>query len=184
MPLQQQQEVTLTPEELQSVMRDAIARHGQAQRDAEERARARNLATVEDALSIARDLNIPEEHVLAAVRERNMAKLREQRRGSVRASRQARFFLWLGAAVGFSAMAAIATALTGGLAWWAVFPTAAAWIGTFYLAWKWLFAPVEDSELRQADHIPVAGTCRVCGAPAYNERATFCEEHRYKGPVS
>ena len=94
---------------LWTVMRDAIARHGEAQRASEDTARMRGLATVEDALSIARDLNIPEEHVLAAVRERNLGKLREQRRASVRSSRQGSFFLWLGGAVGFSVMAAVAT---------------------------------------------------------------------------
>jgi hypothetical protein len=183
MPLQQQQEATLTPDELQAVMRDAIARAGRAQRQAEDGPMVQNLATVEDALSIARDLDIPEEHVLEAVRNRNLAKLREQRREGARTARKARFFMWLAAAGAFSA-AAVGLGLLGGIPWFLLFPTLACWIGAVYLGWKWLFAPVTEAELEGQDAIPVAGTCRVCGAPAYNERATFCEEHRYKGPTS
>jgi hypothetical protein len=184
MPIQtQQQETLLTADELQSVMKDAIARHGQAERVAETE-RVSGLSTVDEALAIARDLNIPEEHVLAAVNDRNKAKLLEQRRQSIRKSRQNALWLWLGGACGFTAMAAVVSGITHGFPWVVAFPTFAAWIGAVWFAYKAFFAPVTDSEAQDADVIPVGGTCRVCGAPAYNERATFCEEHRYKGPTS
>src|SRR4051794_3076608 len=114
MPTQTLQEAGyLNADELQSVMKDAIARHGQAQRQAEDGAtRVQSLSTLDDALAIARDLDIPEEHVLEAVRDRNAAKLREQRRVGIRAGRRNAFWLWMGGAAGFTAFGAIVAAIT------------------------------------------------------------------------
>lgn len=178
------EELQLNPDELQSLMKDAISRHSQSQRQQEERVhQAGSLATLEDALSIARDLDIPEEYVLEAARERHRAKLLDQRRWAVKAGRRNAFWLGLGLATVTTVVSLMLGALTGGgLSWLLVF-SGAFWLAVLFLAWRWLFAEVGDPELKRTDHIPVAGTCRVCGAPAYNERATFCEEHRYKGPA-
>jgi hypothetical protein len=166
--------VRLSPDELQDLMTDAIQRHGQAQRQADHAADY-HLSTVEDALDIARQLNIPEEHVRAAVEARQRSKLRGQRREMARNGRRAAFFAGI----------ALAVLLTLGsvLFKFLFFPVGAlVWILTAFLGYRWLGAPISDTEADKTDVAPVAGTCRVCGAPAYNERATFCEQHRYKGP--
>jgi hypothetical protein len=166
--------VRLSPDELQDLMNNAIQRHGQAQRQAD-RALDHQLSTVEDALDIARQLNIPEEHVRAAIVERQQSKLRVQRREAVRNGRKAAFFAVLAIAVIASLGALIRIPGIGFIAF-------ALWGVAAFLAFRWLGAPVSDTEADKTDVVPVAGTCRICGAPAYNERATFCEQHRYKGP--
>lgn len=167
--------VKLSPDELQAVMNDAIRRAGQAERAADPL--DRKVLTVEDAIGIGRDLNIPEEHVRAAVADRQRAKLRVQRREMVQLQRRTSFFVALVGAVGLSILAALGAAngflIVVGVLFWAA---------ALVQGWRWKLAPISDQEADRADVLPVAGTCRVCGAPAYNERATFCEQHRYKGP--
>lgn len=185
MRVQNQEELRFSPDELQSLMNDAIARHASAERELEERPhRLGSLATLEDALSIARDLDIPEEHILQAARERHRVKLREQRRWAVRAGRRNAFWLGLGLATVTSVVSLMLGAFTGGALSWLMVLSGASGLAVLFLAWRWLFAEVGDPELSRTDHIAVAGTCRVCGAPACNERATFCEDHRYKGPAT
>ncbi len=72
-----------TAEELNEVLNSAIVRHDQALSEAQ------STATVQDAIKIAAELNIPEEHVEAAARElqarkekrARMRNLGRQRRG-------------------------------------------------------------------------------------------------------
>ncbi len=72
-----------TAEELNEVLNSAILRHDQALREAE------STSTLQDAVRIAGELNIPEEHVVAAARElqarrtkrEQMRILGRQRRG-------------------------------------------------------------------------------------------------------
>ena len=84
MPLEHQSQtdpssVRLSAEELQEVMNDAIRRAGQAERASDPL--DRKVLTVEDAIGIGRDLNIPEEHVRAAVADRQRAKAVDRDRG-------------------------------------------------------------------------------------------------------
>ncbi|HTE19897.1 MAG TPA: hypothetical protein VK689_16150, partial [Armatimonadota bacterium] len=164
----------LTPDELQDVMSDAISRHSDAERRREEHS---TLATVEDALEIARTLNIPEEHVRAAVADRQRHKLRAERRAAARRSRGNAFMLALALSAPVLLFSLRGGVLRGGL----VIVLLLALVNAF-LAWRWLAAPVTDAEADRVELMPVPGKCRVCGAPAYTPRATFCEAHRYKGP--
>lgn len=180
MPLEHQSQtdpssVRLSAEELQEVMNDAIRRAGQAERASDPL--DRKVLTVEDAIGIGRDLNIPEEHVRAAVADRQRAKLRVQRREMVQIQRRTSFFVALVGAVGLSVLAAM-----GAANWILMLMGAFFWLAALIQGYRWKMAPVTDREADRVDVLPVAGTCRVCGTPAYNERATFCEVHRYKGP--
>jgi hypothetical protein len=171
--------VRLTPGELQQVMNDAIQRHGQAERTAEQQT---GISTLDDALEIARQLNIPEEHVRAAVRDRGRLKLREQRRALVRARRRSAFLGSLGLTVA-AGLTALVTGTAVHLTWMgALLVTSPFLIVAVLLGFRWLAAPVTDAEADRTELMPVAGKCRVCGADAYAPNATFCEEHRYKGP--
>jgi len=177
MRLTTQEAGRLSPEELQGVMQDAIARHGDAQRHAEAQAEVRNLATVEEALEIARQLDIPEEHVRAALKQRERELLRPQRREQAKRKRRGEFVF---AAVVAGALT-VAVGALGALASMLGLAVLAAWVFAFLLGVR-LFAPVSDDAADREELPPTPGVCRVCGAPAENERATFCADHRYRGP--
>ncbi len=169
--------VRLSPDELQALMSDAIRRHGQAERAADPV--DRSLATLDDAYEIARQLNIPEEHVRAAVAERQKGKLREQKREVIRRRRQRHFFATLGIAL-------IATLglLIGGMQVSLGGLAVLLWVAALILGFQAKAARIADADADRVDLPPQPGTCRVCGAAAYNERATFCDQHRYRGPRS
>jgi hypothetical protein len=170
----------LSRAELSEVLNEAIARQSEGEPT------GTDVATLEEAIEIARQVNVPEEHVLAAAaalrRRKEAAALavrRDEKRELVRQGRQRAF---LASAVGTALAAALAFVLAPlGIAW--------AWGGAIALALlalyqgaRWIALPVTDAEADRVELPPVAGTCRVCGSPAYTPRATFCEEHRYQGP--
>lgn len=131
--------------------------------------------TIEDALEVARSLNIPEEHVQAAARE----ILARRRVGSVKQQKPAPG--WAVAATGLLVGVGAIWFVRGGAFW---SPT---WLRLLVIGlavaavWALIKLALHGSSI-PAEQLPVAGVCRVCGQPAYNERATFCEEHRYRGP--
>lgn len=181
MRLEHQQEsrgVRFSPEELEAVMKSAIARHGAAERDADW-VMASGATTLEEAVEIGLQLGIPEEHVRAAARESQQNRLRERQVETVLARRKTAFAC---AAAGLVA-GIIAFGLAGqrgAEVWLTALAAMVPVLGVFY--W-WLRASVSEEEANRVAVIPVAGVCRVCGAEAYSERSTFCEEHRYKGPA-
>jgi hypothetical protein len=177
MRLTTQDSTRLSPDELQSVMQDAIARHGAAERQAEAAQELRTLSSVEEAMEIARQLDIPEEHVRAALRQRERELLRPQRREQAARKRRGEFIFSLVVSIALTAAMGLIGAL-GSILGLAVL---AIWILPLMLGLRLLTA-VSDAAADREELPPVAGVCRVCGAPAYNERATFCEAHRYKGP--
>ncbi len=188
MPLQHREEEPpraggprFTEDELSAVLDGAIARHGEAQRRQDDA----RLASLEDALDIARQLDIPVEHVHAAAAELEKSRLRGRRRILVRRKRRANF---LGAAGLLGAISLFSTIfiglLGGGPMVWLFMVGLPLWLPvlllTLYLGWRWTAAPVTDAEADAMELPPVPGECRVCGRPAQNERSTFCEEHRHK----
>lgn len=161
----------LTHDELTSVLNEAIARQSEAERMVE------RPATLEDALEVARQLAIPEEHVLAAAEELQRRRSRELRRTIVRERRKAPFL----AALGLAAALALVVSLVG--------PSLGGFISVLlaaapacYLGWRWKLAPVSDQEADRTELPPTPGYCRVCGAPATTPRSTFCPEHTYRAP--
>lgn len=176
MPLQQQPltrgEMRLAQDELQEILGDAIQRHGAAE---QARLQQAQLLTEQDLLEVARDLNIPEEHVAAAILERGKLKRREMGRIAARKGRWnalAAALVLLGAGIG-------ALLVTGGvlgiaIAGVGVLATAIALIG--------VLLPVSDAAADAAAPPPPPGLCSVCGAQAQNPRSIFCERHRYQGP--
>jgi len=192
MPLEHEpgpsQQVKLSEAEVSQLLDAAIARHKQAQ------ALPEKVLSVDDALEIARTMGIPEEHVHEAAaelqRRRTTAGVpavltedERRRRGEVVRSRRAQKFLL--------SLAGGAAVLTGIIVLSAVF-YAASWAAMLILGVtlvvvvrnlvRWLFGGVTDAELESVEVPPLPGRCRVCGAPAYTPQATFCEQHRYKGP--
>ena len=162
----------LTQDELSRVLHAAIQRHADAERQ------AGGLVTLEEALEIARQLDIPESEVLAAAeairRERELEALRPQKRAAVRMARRHAFLAGL---AGFGGLGAIVSWLT----------TSPLFVGiglllSLYLAVRWLVFRISDAEADRVELLPLAGVCRVCGKPAITPRATFCEEHAYKAP--
>lgn len=161
----------LTHDELTIVLNDAIARHSEAERQIE------RPATLEDALDVARQLAIPEEHVLAAAQELQRRRLREVRRQVVRDRRKAPFLAALGFAVGIGIVVALVRPSLGGLV-----SVLLVMLPALYLGWRWKLAPVSDAEADRAELPVVAGRCRVCGTAATTPRSTFCTEHEYRAP--
>src|SRR4051794_21170744 len=85
----------LTQDELSELLSEAIRQSGQAE---VRREGTLSLATLDDALAVAREAGIPPEHVLSAARELQQRKLRGARREIVRARRRATFLAWVGIA--------------------------------------------------------------------------------------
>jgi len=161
----------LTDDEMSSILNDAIARHSEAQRA------PTSAGTLEDALEIARQLDIPEEHVMAAAQQVQHRRLREVRRGVARQQRKAPFIATLTLAMGVAAVVLLVKPGIGG-----VLSALLAFLPALYLGWRWLSAPVTDEEADAVELPPVPGQCRVCGASATTPRSTFCTEHQYRGP--
>ncbi len=166
----------LTSDELSDLLSTAIARQ-------EGEARYGDVATLDDALEIARQLNIPEQHVVAAAEELRARKVQEaehrltleQRTLRKRAIKAGRGRAFTTGTV-LAAVAGVAASFFTGVFAWLALPVVAA----AYLAARWLFIPVSDEEADRTELPPAAGQCRVCGRPAHTPQATFCEEHRFK----
>jgi len=170
----------LTQEQLSELLDTAIAKHGAAERRQEQQSQ---LMTVDDALEIARSLNIPEEHVLAAAQELQKRGSVDERKSLARMRRLAPF----GVTAGLAGLLTVSMGLIGGIvkvpdAMGALLMTAA-WLPPLFFGWRWKFAPVSQEEADRIELPPKPGVCRVCGAPAVTPQSTFCEQHRYKGPT-
>jgi Flp pilus assembly protein TadB len=128
---------------------------------------------------VARQLAIPEEHVLAAARELQHRRLRELRRQVARRRRKAPFLAALGLAAAVALVVALVRPSLGGL-----ISVVLVALPALYLGWRWKAAPVTDAEADRTELPPVPGHCRVCGGEATTPRATFCTEHAYRGPTT
>lgn len=127
---------------------------------------------IEDALEVARSLNIPEEHVQAAARE-----ILARRRAVAVQRKPAP--AWLAPALGFFVGMGCVLLLVASPFWLKFFGLGLALSSA--VAWVLMQLASRGSGVA-GEKLPVAGVCRVCSQPAYDERATFCEEHRYRGP--
>jgi hypothetical protein len=175
----------LSEAEVSQLLDRAMARHQESQTLPDK------VLGVEDAVEIARSMGIPEEHVLAAAEELRRRRHsstpvhlteeeRHRRTEIVRSRRSVRFGMSL---VGGLAGAVVALFLlrSGVTAFFALLVLGIA-AATIFAGFKRMMAPVPEAEIEQLELPPAAGRCRVCGAPAYSPQATFCEQHRYKGP--
>jgi hypothetical protein len=176
----------LSRDELSEVLNEAIARQAGTAPAAGAAQPVGDRATLAEAIEIARQVNVPEEHVLAAhaalQRRKEEAALvgrRDEKRDLVRQARQRAF---MASAVGTAIAAGIAFALSLFGFTWAWGALVAMLLLTLYRAARWLASPVSDAEADSLQLAPVAGTCQVCGLPAHTPRSTLCEEHRFKGP--
>lgn len=160
----------LSQEDLSRLMSEAISRHGQQQREQERQA---EVASLDDALEIARQLDIPAEHVLAIAERMQRERTLPLRRQAVRARRRRTLFAAAGAAAGL-----VAGALALSVPVWMAIAVAALLIAA---AAAWMARPVSESELEGVELPPRPGLCRVCGATASTPLSTFCEAHRYRG---
>lgn len=153
-----------------------ITRALQLQSDAEQRSEAKvgelgQVTTQAEALAVAEELGIDPRYVRVALRESGLTgKLTAARRQTAAARRRG------GAVMG--AIGVLLLMLTGLSPFFSY-----AGVGLVIAGIVHAFRPVSDQALDPYAVIPVAGTCRVCGAPAHNERATFCTEHQWKGPT-
>lgn len=161
----------LSDDEMSTLLNDAIARHSDSQRT------VAPSGTLEDALEIARQLDIPEEHVMAAAREVQLRRLREVRREIARRQRKGPFIAALAIALAIAAVVVLVKPAIGG-----ILSALLAFLPALYLGWRWLAAPVTDADADGVELPPVPGACRVCGASATTPRSTFCAEHEYRGP--
>lgn len=168
---QESAKLRLSHDELTDVLNDAIARQSKAEFQTE------RPSTLEDALEVARQLAIPEEHVLAAAQELQRRRLREQRRQVAREHRKAPFLAAVGLAIGIGLVVMLTRPSIGGFV--SVLLVA---LPALYLGWRWKSAPVTDAEADRTELPTTAGTCRICGATAITPRSTFCSEHQYKAP--
>jgi hypothetical protein len=176
----------LSPDQLQALLNEAIDRHSRAG------AADGSLSSVEDAVEIARSLNIPEEHVLAAAEEMRRRQMLEQDeafrerriadgRRRIKQKRERAFFSTL------APLGAVGIFLLIGAMFshnpMVVAPVLGAFcIPLFILLMRWLVVPITDEEAEEEASGPVPGRCRVCGQPAAAANSTFCLAHQYRAP--
>jgi len=153
-----------------------IARALQLQSDAEQRSEAEvnelgRVTTEAQALAVAEELGIDPRHVRAALQESGMSGQRSVvRKQAVGARRRG------GAVMGVIGI--VLLTLTGLSPLFSYLGAGLLIAGIVHA-----FRSVSERALDRDEVLPVAGTCRVCGAPAYSARATFCVEHQWKGPT-
>jgi hypothetical protein len=144
--------VYLTPEDVSLLIDRAMTRH----RDAQERA---GQVTLADAVEIARQLDIPEEHLLAAAAELPHLRRREEWRGKIR--RRLRYSAMWG-----TYGAALSTAICTGVAiaiwavygnWWGLATVVSllplmvlSWIYVGWHLWYCLRRPISDAQVDRA----------------------------------
>jgi hypothetical protein len=162
--------VRLTQDELTALLNEAISRHSAAERQAE------TVTTLDDALDIARQLSIPEEHVRAAAGEIHKRRGREQRRAIVKQRRQSALIAALAILGAITLVVVLVQPTLGG----AISAMIAA-LPAVYLATR-MAAPITDEEADRVELPPVPGRCRICGAEATTPRSTFCSQHQYQPP--
>ncbi len=156
----------LTQDELTEVLRRAGERAGSLEQPAQA---PDGSFSVSDAESIAEELGIGPEHVRAVLRDRGLESAPRVRPGGV-----GRNVLLLGGVTLGIGLVLFGLGMGAGI------PVAAC--GAVLLAVGWAVGTRKEGRPEQG--LPVSGVCRVCGAVAYSERATFCEDHRYKGTGS
>jgi hypothetical protein len=167
----------LSQEELSEVLNRAISRQGQAEQY------SGDVSSLDEAVEIARQLNIPEEHVLAAAEDLGRTGMRAQKREVIRARRRSALTAGVAVTVGATVLATLAVVALHLPLWLGLAPLALAilWVVS---AVRGLSAPVSDAEADRVELPPTPGECRVCGRPAINARATFCDLHQYRAPGS
>lgn len=166
----------LTQEELSDVLNRAISRQGEAEQY------SGTVSSLDEAVEIARQLNIPEEHVRAAAEELGRTGMRSRKREVIR-QRRATAFASAGIATGLAAVLAIAVLALHLPLWLGLAPLALA-VVWLVAALRGKSAPISDAEADKVELPPIPGECRVCGRPAQNSRSTFCELHQYRAPGS
>lgn len=166
----------LSQEELSEVLNRAISRQGEAQQY------SGDVTSLDEAMEIARQLNIPEEHVRAAAEELGRTGMRTRKREVVR-TRRATGFAVAGMAAGLAALLTIAVLALHLPLWLGLAPLALTVIWVIAAA-RGRFAPISDAEADRVELPPVPGECRVCGRPAQSSRSTFCDLHQYRAPGS
>lgn len=174
---EQEAETELSQDEISEILNLAIQRQASAPQAHEQ------AGTLEQAIEIARQLNVPEEHVLAAAEELRLRKHQAQnaeeralqrgwKRRMVRAGRQRNFLASLVAGVAGGAAMLLAHVHPDLLA---LLPLALPALSGLRLA-----MPVSDEEADRVEVPPRAGVCRVCGDEAHTPESTFCDRHRFK----
>jgi Flp pilus assembly protein TadB len=159
-------EVELTPEELSAILQEAS-------RLQESRSTSAHVTTLADAYETAREIGIAPEHVDAAAE-----KLRRLRtihsRASARAARRRRSFInfaWI------TLLVCLGVLFLRGLG-----PARMVLLGMsiplLILGFQWVRSEYHRRNPEVSRETPHAGECRVCGAPAWQKKATFCSQHR------
>ena len=166
----------LTQEELSEVLNRAISRQGEAEKY------SGAVSSLDEAVEIARQLNVPEEHVRAAAEELGRAGMRARKREAV-LTRRATAFTSAAIATGLAALLTVAVLALHLPLWLGLAPLALTVIWLVAAA-RGRFAPISDAEADRVELPPIPGECRVCGRPATIPRSTFCELHQYHAPGS
>jgi hypothetical protein len=158
------EDLSFTPDELTALLQQA------SQLDAR-KVEQSHPVSLADALQTARDLGIPEEHVLMAAEDLKRSKVKVARRRHALVSRRNAFirflFITLSVSIGMLLMSGLHTALV-------IF--AAMSIPLLLLGSRWIMARIDPTEGGHSG--PEPGVCRVCGRTAWNPNATFCTLHK------
>lgn len=163
-PSRAEEELTLSQDELAQILKEASSRGAQSTRA--------DVTTVDGALEAARELGIPDEHVLEAVDKLRAQKSRRAELHSVAARRRDNTLRFLGVMLLTCLIVAVTSSFNIAMI---VFVSMLLPLFKNGFAWYQAAAAMKDPN---AVLEPIEGECRVCGRPAVSKRGRYCAQHR------
>lgn len=162
-PSKAEEELTLTQEELARILQEASSRNAPATRD---------VTTVDGALEAARELGIPDEHLLEAVDRLRAEKSRRVQLKGVVGRRRDAALRYLGVTLLTTSIVAVTASPKVALI---------VLVSMLLPLFKLGFAYYQARAAMHDPHAvlePIEGECRVCAKPAVSKRGRYCADHR------
>ena len=156
-------DLTFSPDELTELLKNASSLDTS-------RVAGKHPASLADAMQTARELGIPEEHLLIAAEDMKRQKVRKAKRSIALFRRRRETMRYLTTMIAVSG----GVGLMSGSLHTAFVLFACMSIPLIGMIIRWLTA-VFDTDKEPA---AATGMCRVCGAIAWNENATYCSKHK------
>lgn len=163
-PSRAEEELTLSQDELAKILKEASSREGTRAKP--------DVTTVDGAIEAARELGIPDEHVLEAIDRLRAEKSRRAELKSIAVRRRDRAFQFAGIMLLSTFIVAVSASLK---------VAAIVLVSMLIPLFKLVFAYYQaHAAMSDPDRVvePIEGECRICGQPAFKPNGRRCAQHR------